>query len=411
MPFHQVEDSSYSSRDLGFRVVSSSPVSIIGISGEMRTSFRPSFSFLNFPYQEYAPSTREYTYFGISILNVYSYTSQILIVGNQNNTTVVIQPSCNLTLPMDAQLNDTGTVLVVADDTYRCVLHTQQTLLLTVSNCDLTGTKITSNRPLSVISGGEGCDESYRCSSVATQIPPTIIWGVTFLLTPLQSINEERYRVIVSESDTVISRTCDNTTITVSVSSVGQVYTFNDSTSHCYLTCSQRCYVAKGDAQFLIPVLPIAQYPNTIQTFSSITTSPSFYTITTPASLSFSKSLIINGRLTNPNWSPIHDRHGSIVGYGYSSAFNGTISAGPSTPLGSLYITVHNALDHEYGGGYGYVVGSSLLPIFPTIRFLPNEYCLLDSSDDLIVTIQRLNDFNIHFIVQLAIEAVNKSKN
>ena len=411
LPFHPVVDSSFSSRDLGFHITSSCPVSIVGASGEIKISFVPHFTFLSLPYHDYTSSTNEYSYFGVSITNSnsYNYTSQILLVGNRDNTTFTIRPSCNLTLPVNTQMNDTRTLVVVPGDNHTSVLHSQQTLLLTAINCDLTGTMVTSNYPLSVFVGGEDCSEEYECGSVATQIPPTIVWGSRFLLAPLQPINVDQiYTVIASGANTIITRSCDKNTTTVSLPSVGEVYSFNESTALCYLTCSQRCYVAQygttEGAQFLIPVPPLIQYPSTMLALSSFTTSASLYTVTVPARESFNGTLIINGRLVTPNWSSIYDKDGVIVGYGYTSLFNGVTTIAPSTSMSSLYVAAYN-LDDD--GAYGYAAGTLLNPIFPTLHFLSDEYCLLNSSDHLSLTIQRVNDFSINFNTRLGINSSN----
>lgn len=378
----------------------------------MRISFVPHFTFLGLPYHDYASSTTGYSYFGVSISNSNSsnYTSQILLVGNRDNTTLTIQPSCHLVLPVDTQLNDMRTLVVVPGDNHTLLLHSHQTLLLTSINCDLTGTIVTSNHPLSVFGGGEGCSEEYECSSVATQIPPTITWGDRFLLAPLQTINANQlYTVIASEESTIITRSCDKNTTILSLSSAGEVYSFNESNALCYLTCSLRCYVAHygttEGAQFLIPVPPLTQYPNTMVSLSSFTTSTSSYTITIPARESFNGTVVINGGPVTPNWSSIYDKDGVIVGYGYTSLFNGMTTIAPSTSMSSLYVAAYNLDDDD--GAYGYVAGTLLNPLFPSLRFLSDEYCLLNSSDQLTLTIQRTSDFSISFNTRLAVNSSN----
>ncbi|XP_019859534.1 PREDICTED: uncharacterized protein LOC109587749 [Amphimedon queenslandica] len=408
LPFHPVVDSSFNSRDLGFHITSSSPVSIVGASGEIKNSFVPHFTFLSLPYHDYTSSTTEYSYLGVSTSNSNpnnNYTSQILLVGNRDNTTFTIRPSCNLTLPVNIQSNDTRTLVVVPGDNHTSILHSHQTLLMTSINCDLIDTMVTSNHPLSIFGGGEDCSEEYECGSVATQISPTIAWGDGFLLAPSQTINADQlYTVIASEENTIITRSCDKNTTTSLLSSVGEVYSFNESTALCYLTCSQRCYVAHygitEGAQFLIPVSPLTQYPNTMVSLSSFNASASLYTVTVPARESFNGTLVINGSLVTPNWSSIYDKDGVIVGYGYTSSFSGMTTIAPSSSMNSLYVAVYN-LDDD--GAYSYAAGTLLNPLFPSLRFLSDEYCLLNVSDQLTLTIQRINDFSISFNTRLAI--------
>ena len=63
---------------------------------------------------------------------------------------------------------------------YTVTLHALQTLLIKVVYLDLSGTKIVSNYPLTVI-GGHQCATVpvlyFYCDPIATQVPPTINWG------------------------------------------------------------------------------------------------------------------------------------------------------------------------------------------------------------------------------------------
>lgn len=417
IPFLQVMGPGFDYRNLGFKVTSFSPISVVGISSHGNI---PRLSFLGLPHHEYL-SVKEYAYLGVSSsssnLTLYS---EVLLVGCRDNTTVTIYPSHNITLPLDPQTNDTltDTINVSAGESYSATLHSQQTLLIATSDGgDLSGTRVTSNRPLTVI-GGHECGEEpigYRCGPLATQTPPTITWDTHFLLPALRSENGQKYKVISSEPNTIVSSTCDreDTTI-VTLSAVGDVYSFLTNQSvFCSLTCSQRCYVAQFGLSgnyltdigipFITSIVPISQYPHSVTFTAQIPTS--LYSITVPASEYFNGTILINGDLVNRNWVPMYNSTGSISGYGYTDVFNGTITVTHPHPMGSIYLATYGVTGDE--GGYGYVTGTLLDPIFPQVSFSPEEYCVL-GSDWFVVSLERQRDLNVNFIIQITSPNISK---
>lgn len=129
---------------------------------------------------------------------VMSYTgagnSQFGIVGTANSTTVTITPS-----------NQVGSHAKGVP--YNITLQQGETYEIGAS-LDLTGTIITSNKPIGVF-GSNACANippGYAyCDHIVEMIPPTTTWGKKFGTVPLsQRTNGDTWRFMASENNTVI---------------------------------------------------------------------------------------------------------------------------------------------------------------------------------------------------------------
>ena len=138
----------------------------------------------------------EYEYYGISydifISRVRRYPSVILLVACEKETLVKFNSS---------------TITLNSMETYQIE-----------SDNDLTGTRITSSKPLSVFSGSDCASvpqgTSY-CEYLVEQVPPTVTWGSTFLVASLEGRSSgERIRVLSARAASVAVN-C-NTNVSVS---------------------------------------------------------------------------------------------------------------------------------------------------------------------------------------------------
>ena len=367
----QVLDSSYTYRHLGLHVTSSpsQPISLV-LLGHITT---PAMTYLALPCHDHFVD--EYIYYGMSEgSNQVNRQGQILLVGCRDNTTVTITPTQTVQLPQDPQQSTSTTVTITAGTSYTITLHSLQTLLITALRVDLSGTKIVSNYPLTVV-GGHQCAQipvNYGdCDPMSTQVPPTINWGTDFLLTPLESrTNGQRFKIIASKDDTKINITClqNLTSSTLALSS--DIFTFDsEPNTYCHAVCSQPCYIAEvgfsrdfpvsnnfGDP-LLMTVPPLRQYPHCV-TFTTLPTMPTnFYSIALPADSYFNGTVIINSVLTELNWTSIYNSDGTISGYGFATAATGTYTISHSHPNGKIYVSVYGFHDFR---GYGYVAGMLL---------------------------------------------------
>ena len=185
---YEVNDYDYSWRSKGLRISSleTEPISVI------YTSHQPTFgdymAYLAYPCHK--QPTSEYVYYAVSSLGFSIHRSQFLIVGCSDDSNVTIIPTLptgNITLPIDAQDMNSGAITLTAGQNHSLVLHSMQTLLIFASFIDLTASKIISNQPLTILSGHEASripSGVFDADPIITQLPPTIVWGKQFLLSP-----------------------------------------------------------------------------------------------------------------------------------------------------------------------------------------------------------------------------------
>ena len=372
----QVRESSYTYRHLGLHVTSSPshPISVVMI-GYTST---PRSTYLALPCHD--QPTEEYIYYGISHeSSENNQYSQILIVGCRDNTTVTITPTQTIQLPQDPQQTNSAIVTITAGTSHTVTIHALQTLLIAAEFVDLTGTKVLSNYPLTVI-GGHDCTTvpvSYLdCDPIATQSPPTINWGTQFLLIPLQSrSNGQMIKVMSSENGTNVVIRCSDQSLHSNLAFAGNFISYYVGSLHyCHILCSQPCYVAEfafgreynsyiweGYGDPLIMTVPsLRQYIHSV-TFTTLPEMPTnFFGIVVPADSYFNGTVLINNVLTTYDWTIIYNINGTISGYGYTTTANGNYTISHSHPNGKIYVSVYG---FSHYGGYGYPAGM-LLDVF-----------------------------------------------
>ena len=369
----QVQESTYTDRHLGLHVTSSpsEPISVVMI-GHTST---PRSTYLALPCHD--QPTEEYIYYGISHESSENNRySQILIVGCRDNTTVTITPTQTIQLPQDPQQTNSAMVTITAGTSHTVTIHALQTLLIAAEFVDLTGTKVLSNYPLTVI-GGHDCTTvpvSYLdCDPIATQSPPTINWGTQFLLIPLQSRNNgQMVKVMSSENSTNVVIRCSDQSLHSNLAIAGNFISYYVGSLHyCHILCSQPCYVAEfafgreynsyiwdsyGDP-LIMTVPSIRQYIHSV-TFTTLPEMPTnFFGIVVPADSYFNGTVLINDVLTTYDWTIIYNINGTISGYGYTTTANGNYTISHSHPNGKIYVSVYG---FSHYGGYGYPAGMLL---------------------------------------------------
>ena len=128
--------------------------------------------------------------------------SLVGIVSVENDTMLTITPTHNVTI---------GTETVAAGDSINVTLARAETLLIAYVG-DLTGTKVTSNRPISFFSGDQCTNIPSgvpHCDQIVEQLPPVEAWGRQFATAPLKTrISFDVFRFVASENTTTVSITC-----------------------------------------------------------------------------------------------------------------------------------------------------------------------------------------------------------
>lgn len=123
-----------------------------------------------------------YTYFAISVSADVRADGSVVIVGTADQTTL------NITVPVTAQIklyNSGNWTSLNPETLYSYTIQRQQVIYIAVLRTDLTGTKVTTNKPISLFSGHECATipfSSTPCDHLIEQIPPTVLWGEFIIL-------------------------------------------------------------------------------------------------------------------------------------------------------------------------------------------------------------------------------------
>ena len=371
---YEVLDNTYSWRRKGLKVYSlySEPISVIAWSSRSEYDFM---SYLALPCHK--QPTIQYTYYVVSTLGWSDQTSQFMIIGCLDNSNVTIIPNNDITVPSNPQNSAAGNIIVSAGQYFNFILHSLQTFLIFKPCVDLTGTKITSDSPLTIISGHEAARVPAGTSDaepIVTQLTPTITWGKTFLLSPhIGRSNGQSYKVIATNNKTNAIKTCGTNYnvehIKFDENNTNWFYTTNN--VYCSIISDQPIYVAQigvstqydggnyGDPS-LNTIPPIEQYEHSIQFSALLSTGTSYYSVVVPNNAYFNQSLLINNVLINPPWVLIYAFDGSIYGYGYSTSFSGTNTITHPNSNGKLFVSIYGWRKYA---GYSYVGGMKLNPI------------------------------------------------
>ena len=200
-----VEVSSTDDQNNGIYLTTSSEnVTVIGQSSQSGSSE----SFYVFPIEELDDV---YVYYGISVpratVHSSSLNSSILIVGTKRDTLIklIVTQSVNITV------DDTVTNLVLGRQ-YHFVISRLQTIFI-ASIEDLSGTKIISDKPISVFSGHQCGNVPFYityCSHLMEQIPPTALWGRVYYTAPLVNRTSYTLKVLAAYNSTVVNIYCNN---------------------------------------------------------------------------------------------------------------------------------------------------------------------------------------------------------
>ena len=371
---YEVLDYTYSWRRKGLKVYSldSDPISVVAWSFRNKDDFM---SYLALPCHK--QPTTQYMYYVVSTLGWSDKTSQFMIIGCLNNSNVTIIPNNDITVPSDPQNNAAVNILVSAGYSFNFVLHSLQTFFVSKPHVDLTGTKIISDSPLTIISGHEAARVpagTFDADTIVTQLTPTITWGKTFLLPPnIGRSNGQSYKVIAANNKTNAIKTCGTNynaeRIKFDENNTNSFYTTNN--IYCSIISDQPIYVAQigvstryaggncGDPS-LNTVPPIEQYEHSTQFSSLLSSGTSYYSVVVPNDAYFNQSLLINDVITNPPWVLIYGSNGFIYGYGFSASFSGTNTIAHPNPNGKLFISIYGWTTYA---GYCYVGGMKLTPI------------------------------------------------
>ncbi len=174
---------------LGIHVSASAPVSVIGLNRVQASSD----AFLGLPVASLGTE-----YFTVGYGNEKTYReTEFVLAATENQTLVRIVPS---TRTDTRSANEVFEVELQAGETYRLRAP------FSGGGVDLTGTSITSDKPIAVFSGHRCAHVSFdACDHLMEQMPPVSSWGRDFVTMPLATrLEGDQVRILASESQTIV---------------------------------------------------------------------------------------------------------------------------------------------------------------------------------------------------------------
>ncbi len=331
--------------NLGIHVTAGAEVSVYGLNRVQYTTD----AFLGLPTDILGTSYVVLGYANTGVVN----GTEFGVVAPQDGTTVTITPS----------VTTNGHPAAVP---YPVVLNKGQTYQLineVDSSADLSGTIVTSDKPVAVF-GGHVCANipagQVACDHVVEQLPPTETWGQTFVTMPLATRTlGDTFRVLASQANTNVSING------APVATLGAAQFYEQIVTGPAVISSDK------------PIL-VAQYSNG-SSFDGITSDPFMmlvppyeqflgsYVVTTPASgfsANFINVVVPNGAVGAVTLDGVPVPAGSYVAIG-SSGFSGAqlpVALGSHTLSGTLPFGtfVYGFADYD---SYGYPGGLSLAPV------------------------------------------------
>ena len=184
----------------------------------------------------------EYLYYGMSIESLLTGPkSAILIVGINSNTTL------NLTVSQPVTISVSGVISnLTVGRSYSFVMNRLQTIYIASVN-DMTGTRIKTSDPVSVLSGHQcayvPADVRF-CDYLIEQIPPTILWGKVYYVTSLATRSRSTIKVLAAYDSTGVNIYCDDVKASYSLNQ-GTFFSYIIGQVSCAIYASKKVLVAQ----------------------------------------------------------------------------------------------------------------------------------------------------------------------
>ena len=225
----------------------------------------------------------QYKYFELNmVLGSTGFSSQIMIVGTQPNTTMNITATQNV----NSIINGVN-VNLAAGTEYSYKIGQFQTVYLSHSG-DLTGTKILTDKPVSLFSG-QRCvvlpSTDTNCDHMIEQSLPTKMWGTVLYVAPIPNIGSYYFiRVLAANDATRVDIYCNNTKESYTINEGKYIHKQVGRLDHCAIYSNKEVLVAEyakssgnggkpsDPAMALVPA--VIQYSNKI--LSSTVAYPTF---------------------------------------------------------------------------------------------------------------------------------------
>ena len=337
---------SVNERNKGIFVEADGNINLYGISFHSGTAD----AYLALPCSKMAVD--KYEYYGIS------YDILTSMVTNRRYPSVILLVACE---------NET----VVKFNSSTITLNSMETYQIE-SGKDLTGTRITSSKPLSVFSGSDCANvpQNIRyCDHLVEQVPPTVTWGSKFFVASLEGRSSgERIRVLSARAASVAVN-C-NTNVSVSQFQLKSGGSFREFeipiNSFCSIESTSPVLVAQyaygresdgiGDP-FMMIIPPIEQFTNNycVESFTNFT----YNYVTVYVTSEFSQILMDDSLVIG--WRNVVCSSGEICGH--ISRMNVSTGAHSIRHQNSSAVLGVSVYGFDTKNSYGYPGGMRLSPI------------------------------------------------
>ena len=383
----QVNSSEFRDRMKGFRVHASGENSIYVLVNVKYDFFGDFPQVIGYGSYRVHPSNEnndvsQYVYYAVS--TDYGTTagvndrSNVLLIGNYENTSVSITPMRDINLPQDAQM-DSSQVEVEVGTTHTVTLHSLQTLGFS-NLLDLTGTKIVSNKPLTVITGHQCAqvpNDVGFCEPTYVHLPPTFNWGQEFLLAPFAGrTTSQPYILVTSVNSTIIEYRCgtQSTEMLEGLGAGSGHFIVVPNNSYCFLVASHPIFVVQHAPGFgtdnlgdnaIAAVAPISGHMSDANFVSIPSDFPDNYITVTVQAQHFNASQIqLDGSILNCLWTAIYNTtNDDVVGHGCTFLVADTVTHTVSHLSGALSVTAYGWRYRDIpplGIGYAYLTNFNL---------------------------------------------------
>ena len=161
------------------------------------------------------PAGRSYEYiaasiFGDSGTNLQAKDSVALIIGTENDTEIILEPSVLIRHPLAPAQAGRSFIPGIPVQFRTVTIQRFQTFYLQVRGGDISGTRIIANKPISVFSGHECAYvplASDPCDILIEQLQPIDTWGAEVATVPLRTRSGDVLKVFASQDSTTVNVT------------------------------------------------------------------------------------------------------------------------------------------------------------------------------------------------------------
>ena len=129
--------------------------------------------------------------------------SVILVIGTENDTEIIVEPSVLINHPFASPLTGYNFIPGFPVNMHTITIQRFQTFYLQVRGGDISGTRIIANKPISFFSGHECANiplTSQPCDMLIEQIPPIDTWGTEVVTIPLITRSADTIKVFASQA-------------------------------------------------------------------------------------------------------------------------------------------------------------------------------------------------------------------